>query len=420
MCREHSGPTRAFERSEGADRPLVVIAGAERNHEGGRSASIPVPVPEIERQRPATSSPDERGAVGPARQRKIIHIDMDAFYASVEQRDNPELRGKPVAVGGARERGVVAAASYEARKFGVRSAMPSVTARRKCSELIFVKPRFDAYRAVSGQIREIFAAYTPLIEPLSLDEAYLDVTENLKAMSSATEIATEIRARIRSETGLTASAGVSYNKFLAKMASDERKPDGLFVITPRMGPTFVENLPVGRFHGIGPVTRDKMERLGIRNGGDLKAQTLLFLQQHFGKAGPYYYALARGIDERPVCSHRIRKSIGAETTFYSDLFTFDEAWVALGPLIAKVWAYCEESTIRGRTVTLKAKYADFQQVTRGRTGEVPLTTQAAIEAIVYALLESLFPASKGIRLLGVTLSSLGAETGGEYQLRLPI
>ena len=199
---------------------------------------------------------------------------MDAFYASVEQRDNPELRGKPVAVGGSRERGVVAAASYEARRFGVRSAMPSVTAKRKCPELIFVKPRFDVYRAVSHQIRAIFAEYTPLIEPLSLDEAYLDVTENLKAMPSATEIAEEIRARIRAETGLTASAGVSYNKFLAKMASDERKPDGLFVITPKMGPAFVENLPVGKFHGIGPVTRAKMEGLGIHNGGDLKGQTL--------------------------------------------------------------------------------------------------------------------------------------------------
>ena len=235
-------------------------------------------------------------------------------------------------------------------------------------------------------------------------------------MSSATEIAEEIRARIRSETGLTASAGVSYNKFLAKMASDERKPDGLFVITPRMGPAFVEGLPVGKFHGIGPVTRAKMERLGIRNGGDLKAQTLSFLQQHFGKAGPYYYALARGIDERPVCADRIRKSIGAETTFGADLFTLDEARAALEPLIAKVWAYCEGSTIRGRTVTLKAKYADFQQVTRSRTAEAPLASQAAIEAIVYALLESLFPVSKGIRLLGVTLSSLGEESRNGQQL----
>jgi DNA polymerase-4 len=381
-----------------------------------------MPVPQIERPTPEIATVDGASVVGPARQRKIIHIDMDAFYASVEQRDDPELRGKPVAVGGSRERGVVAAASYEARRFGVRSAMPSVTAKRRCPELIFVKPRFDVYRAVSHQIRSIFAEYTPLVEPLSLDEAYLDVTENLKSMSSATEIAGEIRARIRAETGLTASAGVSYNKFLAKMASDELKPDGLFVITPRMGPAYVEGLPVGRFHGIGPVTRAKMERLGIQNGGDLKARTLSFLQQHFGKAGPYYYALARGIDERPVCADRNRKSIGAETTFGADLFTLDEARAALEPLIGKVWSYCEESAIRGRTVTLKVKYADFQQVTRSRTVEALLSSRAAIEAIASALLEPLFPVGKGIRLLGVTLSSLGAETetGVEHQLRLPI
>jgi DNA polymerase IV len=386
--------------------------------EGGLTACGEMPVPEIEQRERVSTTLDQRGVVEPARKRKILHIDMDAFYASVEQRDNPELRGKPVAVGGSRERGVVAAASYEARGFGVKSAMPSVTAKRRCPELIFVKPRFDVYRAVSHQIREIFAAYTLLVEPLSLDEAYLDVTQNLKAMSSATEIAEEIRARIRSETGLTASAGVSYNKFLAKMASDERKPDGFFVITPRMGPAFVEVLPVGKFHGIGPVTCAKMERLGIRNGGDLKAQTLLFLQQQFGKAGPYYYALARGIDDRPVCADRIRKSIGAETTFNADLFTLDEARVALRPLIAKVWAYCEESSLRGRTATLKAKYADFQQVTRSRTGQTPFATQAAIEAIVSELLGSLFPVSRGIRLLGVTLSSLGDETACEHQLRL--
>src|SRR3954470_1125574 len=208
--------------------------------------------------------PDPEHSVSTARHRKIIHIDMDAFYASVEQRDNPELRGKPVAVGGSRERGVVAAASYEARRFGVRSAMPSVTAERKCPELIFVRPRFEVYRAASLQIRAIFADYTPLIEPLSLDEAYLDVTENLKGIASATQIAREIRARIRAETGLTASAGVSYNKFLAKLASDQNKPDGLFVITPRMGPAFVEALPVGRFHGVGPATEARMHRLGIR------------------------------------------------------------------------------------------------------------------------------------------------------------
>jgi DNA polymerase-4 len=377
---------------------------------------------EIERPTPAIATLDGAGVDGPARHRKIIHIDMDAFYASVEQRDAPELRGKPVVVGGSRERGVVAAASYEARKFGVRSAMPSVTAKRRCPELIFVKPRFDIYRAVSHQIRGILAEFTPLIEPLSLDEAYLDVTENLRAMLSATEIAEEIRARIRSQTGLTASAGVSYNKFLAKMASDERKPDGLFVITPRMGPAYVEALPVGRFHGIGPATCAKMERLGIRNGSDLKAQTLSFLQEHFGKAGPYYHALARGIDGRPVCADRVRKSVGAETTFGADFFRLDEARAALEPLIGTVWSYCEGSSIRGRTVTLKAKYADFQRVTRSRTVEAPLASRAAIEAIVYELLDPLFPVGKGVRLLGVTLSSLVGETeaGGERQLCLPI
>jgi DNA polymerase-4 len=218
----------------------------------------------------------------PTRQRKIIHIDMDAFYAAVEQRDNPELRGNPVAVGGSRERGVVAAASYEAREFGVHSAMPSVAAKRKCPNLIFVKPRFDVYKAVSLQIRKIFAAYTPIIEPLSLDEAYLDVTENLKGIVSATQIAETIRAKIRAETGLTASAGVSYYKFLAKLASDHGKPDGLFVITPKMGPAFVEGLPVEKFHGVGPATAAKMHRLGIKTGFDLREQTLAFLQQHFG------------------------------------------------------------------------------------------------------------------------------------------
>src|SRR5882762_570758 len=231
-----------------------------------------------------------KGSAEPARQRKIIHIDMDAFYASVEQRDNPELRGKPVAVGGSRERGVVAAASYEARKFGVRSAMPSITAKRQCPGLIFVKPRFEAYKAVSLQIREIFAEHTDLIEPLSLDEAYLDVTENRKGIATATQIAMEIRAKIRAETSLTASAGVSYNKFLAKLASDHRKPDGLFVITPRMGPAFVETLPVSKFHGVGPATAAKMNELGIHTGADLRRLTREFLIARFGKAGDYYYA----------------------------------------------------------------------------------------------------------------------------------
>ena len=382
-----------------------------------------MPVPEIERPTPAIATLDEGGVAGPARQRKIIHIDMDAFYASVEQRDDPELRGKPVAVGGSRERGVVAAASYEARRFGVRSAMPSVTAKRRCPELIFVRPRFDVYRAVSHQIRAIFAEYTPLIEPLSLDEAYLDVTENLKAMASATEIAEEIRARIRAETGLTASAGVSYNKFLAKMASDERKPDGLFVITPRMGPAFVEGLPIGKFHGIGPVTRAKMERLGIRNGGDLKAQTLSFLQQQFGKAGPYYYALARGIDERPVSrrSHpqvRRRRDDVQRRSLHARRG-------ARGPRAAH-----REGVVLLRGIDHPGAHGDAQgQVRRLPAGHPQPDVRGArsrrepqIEAIVYALLEPLFPVGKGIRLLGVTLSSLGAGTGtgGEHQLRLPI
>src|ERR1700732_1802582 len=262
--------------------------------------------------------PIRRVSDGPDRQGKILHIDMDAFYASVEQRDNPELRGKPVAVGGSPERGVVAAASYEAREFGVHSAMPSATAKRKCPTLIFVKPRFDVYKAVSLQIRAIFAVYTPMIEPLSLDEAYLDVTENLKGIASATQIAEEIRAKIRNETGLTASAGVSYNKFLAKIASDHRKPDGLFVITPRRGPAFAETLPGGKFHGVGPATTAKMHRLGIETGLELRAQTLPFLQQHFGKSGPYYFWIARGIDERPVRADRIRKSVGAEDTVAHD------------------------------------------------------------------------------------------------------
>jgi DNA polymerase IV len=277
---------------------------------------------------------DRETKADPSRQRKIIHIDMDAFFASVEQRDNPKLRGKPVAVGGSREPGVVAAASYEARAFGVRSALPSVTAKRRCPDLIFVTPRFDVYKVVSLQIREIFAEYTPIFEPLSLDEAYLDVTENLKGVASATEIAKDIRAKIRRETKLTASAGISYNKFLAKLASDHRKPDGLFIITPKMGPAFVENLPVEKFHGVGPATTAKMNRLGIATGLDLRAQTLPFLQRHFGKSGAYFYWIARGVDERPVRPDRVRKSVGAENTFAQDLHAFEPMREALEPIPA--------------------------------------------------------------------------------------
>ncbi|TCN34148.1 DNA polymerase IV [Sinorhizobium americanum] len=359
--------------------------------------------------------------MSPTPVRKIVHLDMDAFYASVEQRDNPELREKPVAVGHPAARGVVAAASYEARAFGVHSAMPSVTAKRKYPELIFVPPRFDVYKAVSQQIREIFAEHTPLIEPLSLDEAYLDVTENLKGMDIATEIALEIRAKIKAVTGLNASAGISYNKFLAKMASDLNKPNGQAVITPRNGPAFVEVLSVEKFHGVGPATAEKMHRLGINTGADLKGKTLAFLVEHFGKSGPYFYGIARGIDERQVKPNRVRKSIGAEDTFSQDIHAYDPARQGLQPLIEKVWRYCEVNEIGAKTVTLKVKYADFNQITRSKTIPALLPSIADLEDIVSLLLAPIFPPQKGIRLLGVTLSSLERRTSvAEPQLRLAL
>jgi DNA polymerase-4 len=347
--------------------------------------------------------------MSPATPRKIIHLDMDAFYASVEQRDNPALRGRPVAVGGARERGVVAAASYEARQFGVRSAMPSVTALRKCPELVFVPTRFAVYKEVSRQIRAIFAEYTPLIEPLSLDEAYLDVTHNLKQLDSATQIAREIRAKILAETGLTASAGISYNKFLAKLASDYRKPNGQFVVRPEQGLAFVEGLSVGQFHGIGPVTATRMNQLGIFTGADLRAQPVELLHQHFGKAGRYYHAIARAEDHRPVEADRLRKSVGSETTFAQDLTAFTDLLDGLRPSIEEVWEYCQRSGILGRTVTVKVKFADFQQITRSRSGVGPIPSQAVLERLCRELVEGLFPLPKGVRLLGVTLSNLNTE-----------
>lgn len=347
--------------------------------------------------------------------RKIIHVDMDAFYASVEQRDDPELRGKPVAVGGAGARGVLTTASYEARVFGIHSAMPSVTAARKCPDLIFVKPRFDAYRAVSQQIREIFAEYTTLIEPLSLDEAYLDVTKNLKGMPIATDIALEIRAKIKAVTGLNASAGISYNKFLAKMASDLSKPNGQAVITPKNGPAFVEGLAVKKFYGVGPATAEKMRRLGIETGADLKTKSMQFLTQHFGKSGPYFYGIARGIDERQVRSDRVRKSVGAEDTFVQDINDLDLAIGELSPLAEKVWGYCKSKGIGAKTVTVKIKYSDFTQATRSKTSALPFISGKDILEAASGLLASVYPFKRSVRLLGVTLSSLMNEQDSASQ-----
>ncbi|MGE3396080.1 MAG: DNA polymerase IV [Sphingomonas sp.] len=355
--------------------------------------------------------------------RKIIHVDMDAFYASVEQRDDPSLRGRPVAVGGM-HRGVVAAASYEARNFGVRSAMPSATALRRCPGLTFVKPRFEVYKDVSRQIRAIFADYTPLIEPLSLDEAYLDVTEDLKGIGVATEIAKRIRARIRAETGLTASAGVSYNKFLAKLASDQNKPDGLCVIPPGRGEAFVAALPVRRFHGVGPKTAEKMARLGIETGADLHAQSLAFLAHNFGSAGEYYYNLARGVCHRQVKPNRPWKSIGAEDTFFDDLSEEAALVAELDRISHTVWRRIGEKGLSGRTVTLKVKYQDFRTITRARSLDRPLSGREEFLEIGCALLRSVLPAEKGIRLLGLTISNLienQAETAAPApQFGLPI
>ena len=355
-------------------------------------------------------SPARRSALD-SRPRKIIHIDMDAFYASVEQRDHPALRGRPVAVGGSRERGVVAAASYEARRFGVRSAMPSARALRLCPELVFVPPRFEVYRAVSRQIRGILEDYTPLVEPLSLDEAYLDVTENLRGIPTATRIATEIRVRILEATGLTASAGVSYNKFLAKLASDQRKPNGQFVITPEMGPAFVEGLEVSRFHGIGPATAARMERLGIRTGKDLREWSLAFLTEHFGKAGTHFHAIAQGQDDRPVVPDRPRKSAGSETTYPKDLGTEAEVEAGIKALADEVWAWCEKTGAQGRTVTVKLRFADFRTVTRGRTTAGPVASRAMLADAALALVRGLFPLPRPVRLLGVTLSGFSVDSG---------
>lgn len=352
-------------------------------------------------------------------ERKIIHVDMDAFFASVEQRDDERLRGRPVAVGYAAARGVVAAASYEARAFGVRSALPSTTALKRCPELIFVPPRFDVYKSVSRQIHAIFADYTDLIQPLSLDEAYLDVTENRRGLATAWITAKEIRARIFEETGLTASAGISYNKFLAKLASDQRKPNGQFAVTPDMGAAWVETLPVARFHGVGPVTAAKMERLGIVTGADLRGRSLAFLQEHFGSSAGWYHDIARGIDERPVNPSRERKSSGSETTFARDLT--DDADIETGVLrqADDVWKWCARERSFGRTVTVKIKYADFQIITRSKTHTGLVDTHSVIRDLSLALVRSVLPVGKGVRLVGVTVSNFETPPS-DYQPGLPL
>jgi DNA polymerase-4 len=342
----------------------------------------------------------------PSLNRKIIHVDMDAFYASVEQRDNPELRGKPLAVGGSSKRGVVAAASYEARAFGVRSAMPSVTALRQCPSIIFVKLRFEAYKAVSRQIREIFARHTDIIQPLSLDEAYLDVTQDKQGIGSAVKTAIAIRAAILEETGLTASAGVSYNKFIAKLASDQNKPDGICVILPDQGAEFVASLPVRRFHGVGPRTAEKMAKLGVYTGADLVQKDEAWLAEHFGSSGSYLFQAARGIDHRPVNANAVRKSIGAECTYFHDKRSEEELREGLEEIVDILWDRIDRNQAQGRTLVLKARYSDFRTITRSRTVGYSLANRAAIAQIGHRLLDQILPVEMGVRLLGLTLSGL--------------
>ena len=340
-----------------------------------------------------------------------------AFYASVEQRDDPTLKGRPVAVGYPAKRGVVAAASYEARGFGVRSAMPSTVAIRKCAELVFVPPRFDVYREVSKQVQAIFKDYTPLVEPLSLDEAYLEVTDNLKEIPTAWETAKEIRARIYEEIRLTASAGISCNKFLAKIASDYRKPNGQFAILPDEAEAFVATLPIAKFHGVGPKTAAKMHALGVETGADLRGQTLAFLQERFGKAGNWYFEIARGQDDRPVQPDRERKSSGSETTFPEDLSDPVRIEAGVIAMADDVWAWCEKTNCRGRTVTVKIKWANFQIASRSRSIETPIETRDKLHELALELIRTVFPPQKGIRLVGVTLSNFRLPNmGGEAEL----
>lgn len=338
-------------------------------------------------------------------ERKIIHIDMDAFYASVEQRDNPELRGKPLAVGHSEERGVVAAASYEARRFGVRSAMSSQKAKRLCPQLIFVPGRMEVYKSVSRQIHEIFHKFTDIIEPISLDEAFLDVTENKPSILLAVDIAKEIKRQIREELNLVASAGVSYNKFLAKIASDYRKPDGLCTIHPDQALEFISRLPIEDFWGVGPVTAKKMHTLGIHNGEQLRACSQAMLKREFGKAGSVYYDFARGIDLRPVEAERVRKSIGCEHTLEKDISKRSSVIIELYHTAVELVGRLEQKAFRGNTLTLKIKFHDFTQITRSITQPRELTTLDVILPLAKDLLKEVDYEHHPIRLIGLSVSN---------------
>jgi DNA polymerase-4 len=352
--------------------------------------------------------------------RKIIHVDMDAFYASVEQLDHPEWKDKPLVVGGNEARGVVAAASYEARKFGIHSAMSSALAAKKCPHLIFAKPRFERYREISLQIREIFHEYTDLVEPLALDEAFLDVTENKQGIKSAILIAKQIRQKIHHQTGLTASAGISYNKFLAKTASDLNKPNGQAHILPEDAPLFLEKLPIQKFYGIGKVTAEKMQHLGIHSGKELKEFSLQFLVKKFGKSGLHYYNIVRGIHLSEVQPHRVRKSLSAENTFEKDFISLSELEQNLLPIYEELIKRIEKSGIKGRTITLKIKFSDFSQQTRSKTLEQYPDPQFIWQTGLELLRQEEIP--KAVRLLGLGISNLNITEEQEFlgsQLKIP-
>lgn len=338
--------------------------------------------------------------------RKIIHVDMDAFYASVEQRDRPELRGKPVIVGGPpNSRGVVTTCSYEARKYGVHSAMPSSTAYRLCPHAIFVPPRFAVYKQVSDQVREIFHEYTDLVEPLSLDEAFLDVTENKKGIPLATEVAKQVLKEIYEKTRLTASAGVSFNKFLAKVASDINKPHGITVVTPKKAAAFIDGLPIGKFFGVGKVTEKKMHALGIKYGADLKKMEQEVLTKHFGKVGGYFYNIVRGLDNRPVNPHRVRKSLGQELTLSKDTDDRRQMLDILEKLAGSIEKYLKKGHIKGRTITLKVKYYNFKSITRSITIAQPVDESTVIMKHIRALLDKTGAGKIKVRLLGISISN---------------